>query len=233
LIIIRQLIEQANVAEGQDPNSEQAVCHLEIPQISKAQILGYMDDISMMFQLLGPKYLEVNQKLHQKEKDIFDAVKTKFNEDLKSYGEKMEGDKQNDLKKENENLKARLMAAESELNELSIQVDDKVKAAQTQGQNEISEKLLNETIEQYNKEIRDLQKRLTDTAGALSMSEKKYKELEAKLKESQAQSEKNFQDYQRIFQEYNNMVSHSEVIHPDLFLLNRVPQTRVKTRPTL
>ena len=143
---------------------ETAIFNVTIQSSIRNNILSEIDDIEMTLQLLIPKMIDINQKLLTKEKDLFEILKNKFNEEVAKKLEKgleeKGGEKINDLDEEVQILKTKLSDAELNFTFTQNQlIEAEKKLAQKVNEEKVN--LHNESVEKANKDIKELQAKIS------------------------------------------------------------------------
>jgi hypothetical protein len=146
---------------------ETSIFNITIPGSTKNNLLNMVDDIEMTLQLLTPKIVDINQKLLNKEKDLFESLKTKFNDEIAKKLEKLTEEKDSNLSSEQEKeIQAlRTKLSDAELNFTFTQnqlIEAEKKLAQKANEEKVTanNEALTKAMEKSNKEIKDLQSKI-------------------------------------------------------------------------
>ena len=120
---------------------------LNLSKSFKDSFLQVVDDMEMTFQLILPKFLNVNDKLRQREKEIGDLLKGDFLQTLRLLDdvqkETFSSDQVVEIESKANDLRNKLIKTESTLSDLSTEVS-----------------LKNEQIEKTQKMVEKLEKDL-------------------------------------------------------------------------
>ena len=171
---IRDLLTNAvPIPEDNKPNDNVDLLNNDHPDNSsfiitirgtlRSEVLTMIDDIEMTLQLLTPKIVDLNQRLLSKERELFDSLKTKFNDEIEKKLERVLEEKsaahQGDLEKEVQALQAKLSEAELNFTFCQNQLIEAEKKLEDKA-NEEKIALASEEAEQSQREIKELQSKI-------------------------------------------------------------------------
>jgi hypothetical protein len=107
-----------------DKEGEGDVINYSLSVSEKCEVLGKIDDLNMMFQIVLPKVLDINSKLTNKEKELHEVLRNKFNDEVRVFAEKHQNDKVENMEKELINYKTNCKKYEDELTRLQLQIEE-------------------------------------------------------------------------------------------------------------
>jgi len=179
--IVTQLVEvksimDANQGESESPAADnEDMITVKLQKSFKNDFLQLVDDVELTFQLIIPKFLEINEKIRQKEKDITELLKGDFLGSLRQLEEgqldKFSLDQVNELESKATELRNKLIKTESVISELSLEINvknDQIEKARKTNENlqdelKVTKQLLSENIETSRGEIEKKDKEIRKT----------------------------------------------------------------------
>jgi len=182
--IITQLIEVKSIIDTTpDGENNDDTVNVKLQKSFKNDFLQLVDDVDLTFQLIIPKFLEVNEKLRQKEKEFTDLLKGDFLESLRQLEEgpsdKFSLDQVNELETKATEYRNKLIKTESVISELRMEISGKNEQIEKsrkwndnlQEEAKTTKQLLNENIETSRREIEKRDKEISNLQNELKKAQ--------------------------------------------------------------
>ena len=156
-----------------DQEQNNKTIKINIDEAFKSNFMQLVDDVEMTFQLIVPKFLEINEKIKQKEKEIVDLLKGDFLESLRQLeegqSERVSSEQVQELEAKVNETRSKLIKMENMLtevrSELSCKKEELEKSKKTndnlQEQFKLNHNLLNEQIDASKTEIEALNSKIS------------------------------------------------------------------------
>lgn len=177
---VRSLMQPNNNENQQESENNEngeegeAKINLTVNKSFKESLNQIIEDLEMTLQLILPKFLSVNERLRQREKEIGDSIKGDFLDALRQLDEgftdRVSSEQVAELESKANDLRHKLIKAESALSEKGTEINakneqlEKARKAQEATQMELkrTQQLIDEQIEASQAEIEQLTKKISN-----------------------------------------------------------------------